>query len=113
MRQVHCAALYAHPPIQYEIPFREGLARMELPQNQYDVLTRLAAASGAPRIGDLAAAIGLDQSPVAAACTELQGRGLVLIEESPYDELSLGKEAEPFVNPPLPERLIVDVLLAQ
>ena len=71
------------------------------------------AASGAPRIGDLAAAIGLDQSPVAAACTELQGRGLVLIEETPYDELSLGKDAEPFVHHPLPERLIVDVLLAQ
>jgi phenylalanyl-tRNA synthetase alpha chain len=86
---------------------------MELPQNQYDVLTRLAAASGAPRIGDLAAAIGLDQSPVAAACAELQGRGLVLIEETPFDELSLGKDAEPFINHPLPERLIVDVLIAQ
>lgn len=86
---------------------------MELPQNQYDVLTCLAAASGAPRVQALAAAIGMDQSPVAAACTELQGRGLVLIEETPFDELSLGKDAEPFVAHPLPERLIVDVLIAQ
>ncbi len=86
---------------------------MQLPQNQYEVLRHLAAAPGAPRIPDLAAAIGLDQSPVAAACVELQSQGLVVIEETAFDELSLGKDAEVFVGQPLPERIVVDVLAAQ
>lgn len=83
---------------------------MQLPQTQYDVLNHLRTAGEPPRIPDLAAAIGLDQSPVAAACVELEQRGWVTIAESAYDEVSLGKEGEAFAGQPLPERVIVGVL---
>ncbi len=86
---------------------------MQLPQTQYDVLNHLRSAGDAPRIPDLAAAIGLDQSPVAAACVELEQRGWVTIAESAYDEISLGKEGEAFAGQPLPERVIVGVLAGQ
>ncbi|GMU84115.1 MAG: hypothetical protein AMXMBFR47_39850 [Planctomycetota bacterium] len=86
---------------------------MQLPQTQYDVLNHLRTAGEPPRIPDLAAAIGLDQSPVAAACVELEQRGWVTIAESAYDEVSLGKEGEAFAGQPLPERVIVGVLAGQ
>ncbi|MBI5863678.1 MAG: phenylalanine--tRNA ligase subunit alpha [Planctomycetes bacterium] len=86
---------------------------MELPQVQYEVMVGLSSASGAPRLPDLAASLKRDQSQVSAACVELQGLGYVLVEEAPYDELSLGKEGEAYVASPLPERIVLDVLVAQ
>lgn len=86
---------------------------MQLPQMQYVVLNHLAAVAAPPRIPELAAAIGLDQSPVAAACVELEQRGWVKIDESAYDDIALGKEGEGFAAQPLPERVIVGVLSAQ
>lgn len=86
---------------------------MELPQVQYDVLARLGELSGPIRIPQLAEQLGQDQSPVMAACTELQQYELVRIEEEAFDELSLGKEGQRFVDVPLPERTIVGVLLGQ
>jgi len=85
---------------------------MELPQAQYDVLTRLGQAPGPLAIPELAAALGLDQSPVTAACAELVRAGYVQIEESAYTELRLGPEAEPYTQKPLPERIVVRVLAA-
>jgi len=86
---------------------------MELPQVQFDVLQRLAAAGAPVAITELAAALGLDQSPVTAACVELQEAGHVKIDESAYEELRLGPAGETYVDQPLPERIIVRVLAAQ
>ncbi len=86
---------------------------MELPQIQYDVLTQLAGAAGPVAIPDLARALGLDQSPVTAACGELRQAGRVLLEESTHEELRLGPDAEPYVHKPLPERVVVGVLASQ
>lgn len=84
---------------------------MELPQTHYDVLVRLNEAREPLRIGELAAQLRLDQSPVAAACLELAERGLVQIHETPFAELSLGREGQRFAaNRPLPERVVVKVL---
>ncbi len=86
---------------------------MELPQTQADILQRLAAASTPAAMTDLARALGLDQSPVTAAAGELRQAGLVEITETPYTEMRLGPEGEPFVSRPLPERTVLRVLRAQ
>jgi len=83
---------------------------VELSQIQFDVLQRLAAAAGPVAIPDLASALGLDQSPVTAACMELRQAGLVSVEESGFEELRLSPEAESYASRPLPERVIVRVL---
>jgi phenylalanyl-tRNA synthetase alpha chain len=86
---------------------------MELPQTQFDILTRLGEAAGAVAIHDLARALDLDQSPVTAACGELRRAGYAVIEESHFEEFKLGPEAEPYADKPLPERTIVRVLREQ
>ena len=86
---------------------------MELPQTEYDVLTCLGKEPESIGIPALAAKLGLDQSPVMAACTELRQRELLRIDEVSYDELSLGKEGQLFAETPLPERTVVGVLAAQ
>ncbi len=83
---------------------------MELPQLQADVLAHLAKAAGSVLIGDLAAAMRLDQSPVTAAVGGLVERGLAAVEESAFQELRLGADAEPYIGSPLPERVIIGVL---
>ena len=83
---------------------------MELPQTQFDVLKQLARIKGPTTIPQLAEMLGLDQSPVMAACTALQEAGHVRIDEKVQDELRLGAEAKPFTKLPLPERIIVGVL---
>lgn len=85
---------------------------MQLTPIQQQTLTHLAAQSAAVRIPDLAAAMKLDQSPVSAACAELAESGATTVEERPFDELSLGKDGETHVSAPLPERRIIDVLIA-
>ena len=82
---------------------------MELPQIQYDVLAKLAETAGSVAIPDLARALGLDQSPVTAACGDLRQAGRVLLEESTHPELRPGPEA----GKPLPERVIIAVLRAE
>jgi phenylalanyl-tRNA synthetase alpha chain len=86
---------------------------MELPQIQFDVLKRLHETPGAVALADLARALGLDQSPVTAACGELRHAGYVVIEESNFEEFRLGPEAEAYVDRPLPERAIIRVLRDQ
>lgn len=86
---------------------------MQRSPTQVAVLTRLAALGDPPRIPELAAALGLDQSPVTAACTELAAAGLVRMTETAYEEYTLGKDALPYASAPLPERVIVGVLAAQ
>ncbi|MGD8454622.1 MAG: phenylalanine--tRNA ligase subunit alpha [Phycisphaerae bacterium] len=86
---------------------------MELPQTSFDVLQRLGQADGPMSISDLAEQMSLDQAPVTAACVTLQQAGYVAIEEAPYDEFRLGPEGEAFVEAPLPERVVLDVLKAQ
>jgi phenylalanyl-tRNA synthetase alpha chain len=86
---------------------------MELPQVQYDVLMRLGAAPAPISIPALAAKLGLDQSPVMAACTELHRRELLRIDEVAFEELSLGKEGRLLADAPLPERTVVNVLATQ
>jgi phenylalanyl-tRNA synthetase alpha chain len=83
---------------------------MELPQVQFDVLKHVTAAGRPVAIAELAAALHLDQSPIMGAAVALHDAGLVLIEESAYQDLHLGTEGGQFVNEPLPERVIVGVL---
>jgi phenylalanyl-tRNA synthetase alpha chain len=86
---------------------------MELPQIQYDILTRVGRGGEPLLIQELAAALGLDQAPIMAACTMLEQSGYVRIEESPFEELSLGPDGKRHVEQPFPERVIVGVLLTQ
>ena len=86
---------------------------MQLPQVQYDVLARLGESDTPLLIQELVTALGRDQAPVMAACTMLQQSGYVRIDESPFEELSLGKAGERYVQEPLPERVVIGVLLAQ
>lgn len=87
---------------------------MQLPQLQADLLRALAAATGgAAPLAALVRALGVDQSPVTAACTALEQAGLLRLTESPFEEFRLGPDGEPYVSAPLPERVIVDVLIAQ
>jgi len=86
---------------------------MELPQTQFDVLQRLAAASGPVPLSDLVGALRLDQAPVTAACFALQDAGYVSIAESSFEEFRLGPEAAPYTDAPLPERVVIGVLAAQ
>ena len=84
---------------------------MELPQTQFDVLKRLSETDKPATIPDLATALAVDQSQVMAACTALQEAGFATIDETAYEELRLGSAAEPYVGAPLPERVIVGVLV--
>ncbi len=86
---------------------------MQLPAVQHDVLSYLSGQRAPVRIAEIAAALRLDQSPVAAACAELRERGAVEVEERPYSEYGLGRDASSYVEQPLPERVIVRVLAAQ
>ncbi len=85
---------------------------MELPPIQLLVLQTLArdAHDKAVDIQTLVKKMGSDQSPVMAACMALQDAGYVKLEESAYEELRLGPEAEAFQGRPLPERVILRVL---
>jgi len=85
---------------------------MELPQTQFEVLRRLGELGRPTPLLELAADLRLDQSPATAAVTALQDAGYVHVEESSYDELRLGAEAQPYVEVPLPERVILRVLAA-
>jgi phenylalanyl-tRNA synthetase alpha chain len=86
---------------------------MELPQIQHDVLQKLAAASDPITIGDLADTLGVDQAQVSAACVEMSGPGWVTIDEQSFQELRLGPDGRPYVDQPLPERVVVGVIAAQ
>jgi phenylalanyl-tRNA synthetase alpha chain len=86
---------------------------MELSENQVAVLSAFGSAGGIMTVGKIVEATGLDQSPAVAACAELEPLGLLTIEQSTYDEITLGDEGLPFVDAPLPERTIVSVLRAQ
>jgi len=86
---------------------------MELPQTQFDVLQCLGAATEPLPITKLVSALAVDQAQVMAACTLLQDSGYVRVAEQPYEEYRLGPAGEPFVEAPLPERVLVAVLAAQ
>jgi phenylalanyl-tRNA synthetase alpha chain len=83
---------------------------MALTKLHYEILTKLAESREPLRIVDLAAALRADQSPVTAACTELQERGFLRIDQCSYEELRLGPQGLEHAHKPLPERVIVDVL---
>ncbi|MBK9127484.1 MAG: phenylalanine--tRNA ligase subunit alpha [Phycisphaerales bacterium] len=83
---------------------------MEFSPHQHAVLQHLSNAGQPLSIRALAAGLGLDQSPVTAACGELKAAGLVEVTESTFEELRLGPEGEPFASQPLPERVIVAAL---
>lgn len=94
---------------------------MELPATQWNVLRQLARLGRPAQIVELAQQLGLDQSPILAACMALQDAGFVRIEEAPYEELRLDEEGTRYapvgtsgeaagVAAALPERIIVGVL---
>ena len=86
---------------------------MELTHNQHSVLERLAATDRPISIPQLAQALGVDQSQIAAACAELRDAGHLTLVETTFDEFTLGPGGAAFVDTPLPERVIVGVLAAQ
>jgi phenylalanyl-tRNA synthetase alpha chain len=81
-----------------------------LPANEYRVLTRLAELSEPILIKDLAEQLEMDQAQVDPAVRWLHEEGLCVLEEQPYEELQLGKEAEPFRDGRFPERTIIEAL---
>ena len=86
---------------------------MQIPVIQHRVLQHLSQSESPIEVQTLAAALKCDQAQIAAACTTLAEGGLVKIDEREFDEFRPGKDAEPFATSPLPERIIVDVLIAQ
>ncbi|RMF74366.1 MAG: MarR family transcriptional regulator, partial [Planctomycetota bacterium] len=86
---------------------------MELTPTQHRVLAHLADSDRPLAIGEIAQALGIDQSQVAAACVELRDAGATALAETPYEEFSLGQAAQRYVDAPLPERVIVKVLAAR
>lgn len=85
----------------------------ELPPIQVEILRALERSGSPLRIGELAAQLKTDQSPVAAACTLLEAAGLIAISEHTYDELRSTKEGAAVSGTALPERIIVGVLQQQ
>ena len=86
---------------------------MALTENQLKALSALVRGAAPMRAQELAAAVGLDQSPLTVACDELRDAGHVVIEEREHEELSLGDEAAPYASAPLPERVLVGMLHAR
>lgn len=85
---------------------------MELSPRQIEILRCLQGSSRALAIGEAAERLGVDQSQVAAAGSELAEAGLVSVTEATFDEYRLGPEAQPYLSAALPERTIVQALLA-
>ncbi|MFO0840586.1 MAG: phenylalanine--tRNA ligase subunit alpha [Phycisphaerae bacterium] len=83
---------------------------MELSQLQLDCLRALAESGQPLMITELVRRLGSDQSPVTAACVALEQAALVKIQDSEYEEWSLGPESRHYAREMLPERVIVDVL---
>ncbi len=83
---------------------------MQLPQIQFDVLSHLHDAAEPVLIPALAAGLATDQAQVAAAVTMLQEQAFVSVDEQAFAELRLGPAAQPFVDQPLPERVVLGVL---
>jgi hypothetical protein len=80
---------------------------------QHRVLEALRDAGEPREIRALADALGIDQAQIAAAGTTLAEQGLVRVDEREFDEFRLGPDGEPYINGPLPERVIAAVLAAQ
>lgn len=84
---------------------------MILPETEYLVMRRLAEAGPGP-VAELARALGQDQSRVHAACLALSGQGLLALGEESYRELAEEEGSEVAGGKPLPERQILDALVA-
>jgi hypothetical protein len=86
---------------------------MDIPQIQVDLLQHLAGADGPRTISDVAAALQIDQAQITAATVAMQDAGWVSVDEQKYEELRLGPEGAPYVDQPLPERVVVGVIRSQ
>ena len=84
-----------------------------LPENEVKVLDALKDRAEAIEVGQLAAELGVDQSPVAAASLTLAHQGFVEVREQEFPEYRLGKESSLLEGGPLPERIVAQVLAAQ
>lgn len=84
-----------------------------LPEVDYHVLTGLAARSKPVSVLDLAAELGLDQSQVTATCLKRSEEGLIEVTEEVYLDLKLGKKGKALKEGLLPERHIVQALIAK
>jgi len=84
---------------------------VELPAIQYEVLQTLSIRQRPVGVLELVAELRRDQSQVMAACTLLEAAGYISLRQRPYQELRLGPQGQEFASRPLPERLIVDVLI--
>ncbi|MCE7875074.1 phenylalanine--tRNA ligase subunit alpha [bacterium CPR1] len=84
-----------------------------LPEVDYQVLTGLAARSKPVSVLDLAAELSLDQSQVTATCLKRSEEGLVEVTEEVYLDLRLGKKGKALKQGLLPERHIVQALIAK
>ena len=84
-----------------------------VPEVTFRVLQALSEKAGSIESGALAAELGLDQSPVAAACVALAEEGRIDLHEQAFSEYRLGKEGASAAGKPLPERVVVGVLAGQ
>lgn len=83
---------------------------MDLTRSQADILNRLAAKPAGWELNELAAALGMDQSPLTADCQTLAQLGLLTIQETPYDEISATRDAAAFQDREFPECLVAKAL---
>ncbi|MFH1130187.1 MAG: phenylalanine--tRNA ligase subunit alpha [Pseudomonadota bacterium] len=81
-----------------------------IPEIDYKVLAALASKSESIALPQLAEEIGLDQSQVAAVCTNRMASGEIQIQEQSVLELRLGNKGKLLAGSPLPERLVIEAL---
>lgn len=88
---------------------------VSLPSHQYALLTALAKEDGAAPLGEIAAAIGIDQSLIAAGAMELHERGWVRVDEEAFEEVELLEAGMAFLasGEKLPEIRMGEILAAE
>jgi phenylalanyl-tRNA synthetase alpha chain len=81
-----------------------------IPEIDYRVLAALAQRDAPTELNDLAQALGLDQSQVAAVCHARAGAGEIEIEQRVQAEWRLGGKGRPLGDSGFPERAVIEAL---
>lgn len=88
-----------------------SMKTLKLPESTYQVVKELLGVSSIS-IGELAERVGLDQSLVSVACNTAKDRELVSVTEEKELVFRLGPKARDLVDGKLPERIVLDALVA-
>lgn len=83
---------------------------LTLSEHEAAALAAIAKHDGAVEVQSLASTLGVDQSLVAAAVTQLAERSLVSVEERTHETLKLGDDVKSWLEDGWPERRIAEAL---